>query len=193
MKNLIGTLLACLISLPAFSDWALDAEKSFIGFGSVKNDLIAENHYFKTVSGGVSADGNAAIVIPLASVETIIPIRNERMAALLFNVTDYPIATVNTALDLAKYMALKVGDAYMGEITVDINLHGIIVQKTMGVKVVRSSEDTFDVSNLGPVIVHASQFGLADGVDALRKIAGLQSIDLMVPVTFDLRLIKTAT
>ena len=57
----------------------------------------------------------------------------------------------------------------------------------MAVKVLRSGSNSFDVSSLNPIVIHASQFSLAEGVESLRKVAGLQSIDLMVPVSFDLR------
>jgi len=35
-----------------------------------------------------------------------------------------------------------------------------------------------------PVVISATQFGLAEGVESLRKIAGLPSISVAVPVSF---------
>ena len=71
------------------ADWQVVPEGSHIGFASVKNDLIAENHSFTQVSGGVSSDGTATIIVALGSVETLIPIRNERMQQMLFNVSEH--------------------------------------------------------------------------------------------------------
>jgi hypothetical protein len=58
------------------------------------------------------------------------------------------------------------------------------------VKVTRNSDNSYEVTSLGPIVIHASQFALSNGLESLRKVAGLQSIDLMVPVTFALRLVK---
>ena len=63
------------------------------------------------------------------------------------------------------------------------------MKKSVPVKVTKLANDAYDVTSLGPIIIHASQFALSGNVESLRKIAGLQSIELMVPVTFDLRLV----
>jgi len=196
MNKLLLTLITAIVTvLPqvGHADWKVDPAGSYVGFASVKNDLIAENHSFTTISGSVDESGQARIEIDLASVETMIPIRNERMQAMLFNTAEHPLAVVSSEIPVAQLTALSVGDNMTLNIGLDIDLHGMTASKDVPVKVVRSGEDAFEVSNLGPIIVHASQFALADGVEALRKIAGLQSIDLMVPVTFDLRLVASAT
>ena len=86
---------------------------------------------------------------------------------------------------------MATGESSVLDIELLIDLHGKELKKSVPVKVTSIGDNGFDVSSLGPIIVHASQFALSDSVDALRKIAGLQSIDLMVPVTFDLRLLAT--
>ena len=196
MKKLLLTLVfATATVLPQLSvaDWQVDPAGSYVGFASVKNDLIAENHSFTAVSGSISEGGEARIEIDLASVETLIPIRNERMQAMLFNTTEYPLATVTSEIPVAQLTSMTVGDNMTLNIDLAIDLHGMAASKTVPVKIVRSGEGAYDISNLGPIIVHASQFALSDGIEALRKIAGLQSIDLMVPVTFDLRLVAATT
>ena len=76
-KMLFGLML--LINNPiAISDWKLDPHGSHIGFASIKNDLIAENHTFTQLAGTVSTEGIAQIEVTLGSVETLIPLRNER-------------------------------------------------------------------------------------------------------------------
>ncbi len=190
MRKIVG-LLVLLFSLPAMADWQVDPEHSHIGFASVKNDLIAEIHSFTEVSGTVGLTGEAMIVISLASVETNIPIRNERMQAMLFEVDSHPDATITSSLPMEEFTAMNTGDSLRRSIGLSIDLHGTKLKKDVVVKVTRSGDETFEVTSLGPILVHASQFALADGVEALRKVAGLQSIDLMVPVTFDLRLVKS--
>ena len=176
-------------SAVAVADWRVDPEGSHVGFASVKNDIIAENHTFTEVAGRVSATGAAEISITLASVETLIPIRNERMQTLLFNIAEFPMASVRSQVPTHELATMNTGESRVLNIDIVIDLHGAGVKKKVPVKVTSLGSDSFDVSSLGPIVVHASQFALSDSVEALRKIAGLQSIDLMVPVTFDLRLV----
>ena len=188
--KLAGILLVLLFPSSLQADWDVDPEGSYVGFATVKNDIIAENHSFGEISGEVSSAGVASIRITLASVETLIPIRNERLQANLFNTKEYPIAEASSTLQLDDLTALDVGESKSIDLDLLINLHGTDLKKAALVKVTRSSAHTFEVSSLGPMVFHASQFSLSEGVEALRKIAGLQSIDLMVPVTFDLRLVE---
>ena len=184
-------LLVCLTSSAyVHAGWVLDPEGSYVGFASVKNDLLAENHSFTLITGTIEDSGDANIVIALASVETLIPIRNERMQAILFEVAQYPDVTVTANLDLDEFTSLRLGESRTDTILLGVNLHGTDVSKNVLVKVTRSSNNAYEVTSLGPIVIHASQFALSDGLESLRKVAGLQSIDLMVPVTFDLRLVK---
>jgi len=185
-KLLISAVTLIMVPI-ASADWQLDPDASFLGFGSVKNDLIAENHHFKRLQGAVTSKGLATIIVDLTSVETMIPIRNERMRQMLFKTDQFGIAVVTSQLDIASISSLTTGAQVQQTIDLAINLHGVNLSRSIPVKVVRSSENSYDVTSLGPIFIHASQFALSDGVESLRKIAGLQSIELMVPVTVDLR------
>ena len=190
MKNLLLLVICLTTSVHVLAGWVIDPEGSYVGFASVKNDLIAENHSFTQITGAIEDSGDANIVIALASVETLIPIRNERMQAILFEVAQYPDVTVTANLDLDEFTSLRLGESRTDTILLGVNLHGTDVSKNVLVKVTRSSNNAYEVTSLGPIVIHASQFALSDGLESLRKVAGLQSIDLMVPVTFDLRLVK---
>jgi hypothetical protein len=130
------------------------------------------------------------IAIALTSVETLIPIRNERIRSMLFEVAEYPDVTVTANLNIDEFTLLGLGESKMETIPLSVNLHGMDLSKNVLVKVTRSSNNNYEVTSLGPIVIHASQFALSDGLESLRKIAGLQSIDLTVPVTFALRLVK---
>lgn len=190
MKNLLLLVICLTTSVHVLAGWVIDPEGSYVGFASVKNDLIAENHSFTQITGTIEDSGDANIVIALASVETLIPIRNERMQAILFEVAQYPDVTVTANLDLDAFTSLGLGESKTDTILLGINLHGTDISENVLVKVTRSSDNSYEVTSLGPIVIHASQFALSDGLESLRKVAGLQSIDLMVPVTFDLRLVK---
>ena len=190
MKYVLLLVICLTTSVHVLAGWVIDPEGSYVGFASVKNDLIAENHSFTQITGAIEDSGDANIVIALASVETLIPIRNERMQAILFEVAQYPDVTVTANLDLDQFTSLGLGESKTDTILLGVNLHGTDLSKNVLVKVTRSSNNAYEVTSLGPIVIHASQFALSDGLESLRKIAGLQSIDLMVPVTFDLRLVK---
>ena len=190
MKYVLLLVICLTTSVHVLAGWVIDPEGSYVGFASVKNDLIAENHSFTQITGTIEDSGDANIVIALASVETLIPIRNDRMQAILFEVVQYPDVTVTANLDLDEFTSLGLGESKTDTILLGVNLHGTDLSKNVLVKVTRSSNNAYEVTSLGPIIIHASQFALSDGLESLRKIAGLQSIDLMVPVTFDLRLVK---
>ena len=190
MKNLLLLVICLTTSVHVLAGWMIDPEGSYVGFASVKNDLIAENHSFTQITGTIDDSGDANIVIALASVETLIPIRNERMQAILFEVAQYPDVTVTANLDVDVFTRLGLGESKTDTILLGVNLHGTDLSKNVLVKVTRSSDKSYEVTSLGPIVIHASQFALSDGLESLRKVAGLQSIGLMVPVTFDLRWVK---
>ena len=190
MKILLLLVICLTTSINVLAGWVIDPVGSYVGFASVKNDLIAENHSFTQITGTIEDSGDANIAIALASVETLIPIRNERMQAILFEVAQYPDVTVTANLDVDVFARLGLGESKTDTILLGVNLHGTDLSKNVLVKVTRSSDNSYEVTSLGPIVIHASQFALSDGVESLRKVAGLQSIDLMVPVTFDLSWVK---
>ena len=82
-RGILGQIALVVLSLtmapPVFSDWQLKTEHSSLSFTSVKNGTITESHQVTGLSGFVSQSGSTAITIDLSSVETGIPIRNERL------------------------------------------------------------------------------------------------------------------
>ena len=82
----------------AMAGWELDNERSTVQFMSVKNASIAELHYFHALAGEVADDGQARVSIDLDSIETLIPIRNQRLRELLFETVRFPAATLTTTV-----------------------------------------------------------------------------------------------
>ena len=178
------------LSQPLQADWWLDESNSHLGFASVKNERVAENHHFTGISGGISDAGRASVIINLASVETLIPIRNERMRDMLFEVGSFPPAVVTAQVNMADYTSLAIGEQHRARVEFSLTLHGINRKASALTGVIRTGEASFVVSSLGPVMVNASDYQLEEGIDALRKVAGLAAIDLMVPITFNLSFIR---
>jgi polyisoprenoid-binding protein YceI len=185
---LIFSLFACT---SAFAEWTLNNTKSSLNFVSTKAIDIAEVHHFTQLVGRVSNNGKAVITIELASVETGIPIRNERMLGMLFETRKFPLSTVRAKIDMDIVNAIATGASKNMAIELELDLHGVRVEMAANVVVVRLDESTLMVSSAGPVILNASTVELSAGIEMLREVASLPSIGNAVPVTFNLTFEQT--
>ncbi len=180
-------LIAALLTLCAGfaqADMALVGKKSDIRFISVKNAAVAEVHHFKSLSGAIAGD-TVTVKIPLVDVETLIPIRNERMQKMLFETDLFPTATLTANVDMKAVRKLDVGEYEQMDVTFTLDLHGSSKQYTAPVTVARLGEE-IHVSTVQPLVVQARDFELTAGVERLREVAGLTNIATAVPVTAQL-------
>lgn len=187
IRNLLvlGACLVCVAGSPAWAaNWRLDEGASSLKFASVKNDTVAEVHHFTSLTGGV-AGSQIEIRVQLASVETMIDVRDDRMREMLFEVVRFPEAIIRVdGSDLSLDDIASIG---MRSLTVpmEVTVHGVTQTMTASTRVV-SLGDRVVVINDAPLLVRAADFGLDAGVEALRQVAGLSAIDRVVPVTFTL-------
>jgi len=188
MSQLIRFLPAALLSISAAAsaDWTLDPAESRLSFVSTKNDKITEVHRFNTLTGSVADDGNAVLNVRLASAETGIPIRNERLASLLFHVDEFPQAIAHLKVDLAAAKALKPGQHEIVKPEVSLDLHGVTATLPAELRVTRLDRHHWLVTTESPLVVSAAAFKLDAGLEELRDIAKLQAIADGVPVTLAL-------
>lgn len=182
-KILVVALAPMMAMSTAQAHWSLENEASTLSFVTTKADNIAEAHTFDTLSGSIDEDGVVAISIELASVNTMIQIRNERMQTMLFATPMFPNATIAAQVDLAAVSAMAPGSSMTMPLEFTLDLHGMSNSYTADVRVTRLEHGVV-ASTLKPVIVNADSFGLADGVEALREVAGLSRISKAVPVSF---------
>lgn len=185
MMRLIFFLIV-LLPLTARAGWVLDGSKSEISFISIKNLSIAETHEFRNLSGTIDDEGNLAIKIPLSSVETKIPIRNERMKKMLFETSKFANALVTSKIDLSFSKGASVGEIIQRKENFSIDLHGFQQENEANVAVTLEKDGVVRVDSVRPVIVNASSHRLSAGIDALRVVAKLSSIAESVPVSFNL-------
>ncbi len=178
-------LAAATLAAPAFA-WTLDSSASAISYVSIKNGDVAEPNVFSGLSGSVAEDGAAEVAIELSSVETYIDIRNERMREFLFNVADFPVATVSAALDMDDIADLAPGQTMETFFDLSLAANGEEVTYEALAWVTRVGEDTVRVDSKQPIIVYADELGYMAGLNQLREIAGLDSIERVVPVSFSL-------
>ena len=159
--------------------WIINPDFSSISIITTKNSKISEVSQFKTFSGTINASNYLSVSIDLASLETNIAIRNERIQKHLFQTKIYPTAEIHTQL---KPEDLAVG---VHAISFEVDLHGVsgivnaefMVFEQFGNKIITLHK---------PLIIKAETFALESGITTLRKIAKLKSIDFTVPVNLTL-------
>ena len=180
-------LLTAACSQPAplsQGEWTLDGDNSSLSFVSVKAGDVGESHVFKTLAGAVSPDGTATLTIDLASVDTGIEVRDQRLRDVLFEVGTFPKADITAQIDPGRIANLDVGASVEQDITATLSLHGVVSEVGTNVRVVRTGADAITVATTRPIILDAKALGLADGVEQLRELAGLPAISHAVPVSF---------
>lgn len=170
----------------AMADWQLLNEQSQLNFVSVKKSAVVEVHRFKSLSGSVTDAGKAEVAIDLASVDTNIGIRDERMQKMLFETSLHPKATISADIDAALLKGLKTGQSRAMDVSFTLSLHGQTQTIAAPVEVTALDGGLLRVNTLQPIVVKASDFALVEGINRLKEVAGLPSITTAVPVTAQL-------
>jgi polyisoprenoid-binding protein YceI len=177
-------LATLAISTASATEWTLNPERSHLAFVSIKAGNIGEVHHFTEIVGMIDDQGQVTIDTPLDSVETLIPIRNERMREILFKTAQYSNATLTAKIDPAAIDALQPGEQIDVVAESSLSLHGATQPLVLKMQAAKLDADTVVVASTEPVVLDAAKFGLGEGVEKLREIAGLESISHAVPVTF---------
>lgn len=173
-----------LLAGSAQAQWSLDNSASTLSFVTVKADHVGEVHTFDQLSGSIDDRGNVEIMVELASVNTLIDIRNERMQSMLFETNLFPRAMITGDVDLASFTEMSPGASITAQVEFELDIHGVSNSYNTELIVTRLVNGVV-ASTSKPIIVTAASHGLVDGVEALREIAGLPSISRSVPVTFN--------
>ncbi|MDG2454114.1 MAG: YceI family protein [Paracoccaceae bacterium] len=166
------------------NSWTLDGSLSNVSFGSIKNDYIGESHSFGDVSGTVSVEGAVEITLGLASVETMIDIRNERLGEFVFQ--NALSATLTAALEMDALNALETGGATTVEAYGTLNHLGLDTDVDATFFVMRLTDSQVLVTTNGMAMLSTEDAGLDDGIDKLQELANLDSITRVSPVTMRL-------
>ena len=118
---IIGTLFlsACNLHKAKQQSWVLNKTYSTISITTTKNNSISEVSEFTTFTGTINASNYLEISIDLNSLETNIPIRNERIEEHLFKTQMFPTADIHTQLTPQQ---LENG---VHSVTFDVDLHGL--------------------------------------------------------------------
>lgn len=178
-------LCSLFASTMVMADWQLQ-QPSAIHFLTTKNTNVSEIHSFKDFDGQVSAKGAASLNINLASVDTRISIRDERMEKHLFELPQFTDAKFEAQIPVDIINDSKAGKSQLFDLQGTLSLHGERAQLQAKVLISANKDGTISVTTVTPFLVDAETFTLAAGVQKLREIAGLKSISNIVPVTFTL-------
>ena len=189
MKKL-ALVVAAALSFSAAADWSVNSAQSSLNFVSVKNDVVAETHSFKDLTGTLTEAGEFAVAIPAMSIDTIIPIRNERILEHVLAAKQYATINAKGKVDSKVLTGLKTGDSVVVDQALDLTLLTKTQSLMAKVKVTKVSDSQLVVTTVAPIMLDVNKFELNAGVEKLRELAGLKSISPMVPTTFSLVLVK---
>jgi cytochrome c2 len=179
--------IVCLTLFPVLAhagSWTLSGPDSKLAFGSVKKDKVGEVHHFKTITGTVDASGAVSVEVDLASVETWIDIRNERMGKHVF--TGMGPAKLTAQIDMAAMEAMAVGTLSATDVKGALSLGAITIDIEASVIIARLSENRAMVLTDEMIMVNTIDLGVNAGIDKLLELAKLPSITRAVPVTLRL-------
>lgn len=181
IKHALAAALALAATTASAEMWTLDGDMSKIGFGSVKSDSIGESHSFSGLSGTVSEEGMVELTLDLATAETNIDIRNERMQEHVFKMA--PSAQLLAEVDMDAMEDLAVGTTMTSLVEGTLMFLGQEVYVDLPVIAARLSEEQVLIVSDGVTYISTEELGIDAGIDKLMELAGLERIDRAVPVT----------
>lgn len=188
MKRILALFITILLPIASQAEWALDNSKSSLSFSSIKNGSIIENHTFTRLEGNVDNNGLASLKVHLDTVETIIPIRNERMREMLFATKQNPFATVSIQLDADTINRLATNSAGQEiDVAGNLTMNGQSQRVAAKLIVAPTADGGVMVTTTQPILIAVTSWGMGDGIEALREVAGLMSITPVAPVSFNLK------
>lgn len=182
MRYFLLFLVACA-ALPAHAAWQLDKDSSRLSFVTTKQIDVTEVQRFRSLDGSVGDDGKVQLQVALDTVNSGIPLRDERMRKQLFEVSQFGLAQISAQLNIEPLLTLAAGAQLELRLPLTVNLHGHSHSYNSELLITRLDDRRFQVVTLAPLVLNAHDFGLEPGLEALRKLAGLKSISSAVPVS----------
>lgn len=184
MKKVL-LILSLLVLSNASRALELDLERSQLQFISVKKQAVAETHYFDSFAGQFDEkSGRLIISVALASVNTGIAIRDERLEQFLFHADKFPVAQYRAQLDTVALAKLRPGGQQELAVSGELALSGVALPVSFKVLITALDGGAYSAVTVGPGFVNASKGGLLAGIEKLKELAGLASIVSVVPVSF---------
>lgn len=163
LSKTLAFLLLAGATLSAHADWYLDGESSRLSFISTKNANISEVQRFLVLHGKVDPTGLAQVEVEMDSVNSGIPLRDERMRKDLFEIQTFPDAVITAQIDLRPINDLAPGAQLELRLPLTVSLHGQQHQYNAELLATRLDDRRFQVVTLEPLVINAEDFDLAPG------------------------------
>lgn len=191
LASLVLVACAQVPSASMRAPMVVDTAASSLRFVSTKAGAagvggVVEVHRFDRFQGGLGADGTVRLDIDLASVNTGVGIRDDRLKTMLFNVAAFPKATFTAKLDAAALASLPASGSLDMNVAGSLALAGQVQPTSAQLRVTRLSPQSLQVTSRAPLVVDLQKFGLKPGVEALREVMGLAFLAAAAPVSLDM-------
>lgn len=171
--------------------WRIEPGQSSLSFVTTKAGqpgvaAISEVQTFRRFAGELSSRGQIRFTVDLASVDTGIEIRDERLRTMLFNVGATPQASFVAQIDPSQLRELSSTGVRDMDLDGQLTLAGQSKPVLAKVRVGALGGGRLAVATRAPIVVNANDFGLKPGVEALREVMGLNLLSPSAPVSFAL-------
>ncbi|GEM_PF-83790 len=166
--------------------WRVDNDASQVQFVSVKKEHVGEVQRFTSVSGGVNDQGQVRFNIELASVDTAISIRDERLRNFLFETDLLPELELLAQTDMSSLSQMQVGDLQTVDFSGELQLHGSYQTLESELVAIKLPNNAIQVTTAKPIMINAANFAMDGGIEYLRELANLSAIGNTVPVYLNL-------
>jgi polyisoprenoid-binding protein YceI len=172
-------------------NWAIDNNQSTLNFVTTKAGQpgvagINETQVFKRYAGGIDQSGKISLNIDLASVDTGVEIRDERLRTMLWNVKATPQATFTAQLPTEMLNTIGNASSQAIELKGQLQMGGQTKPVVANVRVSKLASNQLLVVTSQPILVNANDYGLRAGVEAMREVMGLNFLAASAPVSFTL-------
>ena len=188
MKSVLLTsfLMTCAFFChSAEAHWTLVEQESSVNFVSTKNQHISEVQHFRKLQGQFAHQGNLQLKIDLSSIDSGIEIRDTRMRENLFLVNEFSMANLTAHLP-ESVLKQAIGSSMLVTLPATLSLMGKSKTIEVKVQVSRKLDNSIVATSTQPILISAADFDLVNGIEVLQALAGLDSIGLTVPVSFNL-------
>lgn len=203
-RHLSQTLVAAAVCLPMVGfeaawaqsqhpAWQINLPSSSLTFNTTKSGVagvggVTETMRFNHFKGGMDAQGNIQLHIDLASVDSGIAIRDERLQTMFWQVATHPNVNFTAKVKPEDLQKINAGKASL-TVTVAGQLTMAGQSKPIQAELhVTPLHNKRIISTRRAVVINAGDFGMTEGVEALRAIMGLTYLSTSAPVTFQLEL-----
>jgi polyisoprenoid-binding protein YceI len=114
------------------------------------------------------------------------------MRDILFQTLTFPQAVFTVTINPKDMQALSDMQPHTVAVDGTLDLHGMQHEIKTNVIAQEMSDKTLQVKNAEPIVINVDDYNMAAGVEELKALASLASIDPSVPINFKLTFNKTS-